>query len=160
LVLTRTRRWSWIVAGLVALAVVIGVIVVVNNNSSGSGSGSSSQVAQLKATLDAVPLPTGTALVDETARAAAGDSPAQVERQYRLPSAADATAEIHAGLLKADYQLVDPTTKHVDPGVWPTLTSTGGGDVYVLPPGKTGDGIELTWRGTRLDVTLQPGQVR
>lgn len=141
---------------MVLVVVIGGVVVAVNSSSSDSPS----QVTQLKALLDGLPLPAGTALVDETAHEAQGDAPAGVERQYRLPSAVDATAQLRAALTKADYRLVDPQTGQVDAGMWQTATSASGGDVYVLPPGASGDGIELTWQGTRLDVSLQPGQVR
>jgi hypothetical protein len=134
------------------------VIVVVNVWPSNSHSAAG--VAELKASLDAVPLPSGSELVDESATGAHGDVQAIVQREYRLPSAGDSSAQLQSALLGGGYQPVNPHTKQVDPAVWQTETSSTSGDVYVLPPDAHGDGIELRWQGVRLEMSVQPGDVR
>lgn len=157
---TRSGRARWIAAVVVGvLVVIVGVIIVVQLSSGSDAPTPSDDVATLRATLDKVPLPTGTVLLHETAHEAHGDVAATVLREYRLPSA-QASAQIVAGLRGAGYQPVNPQTHQVDPTMWQTATSTTGGDLYVLPPGKSGDGIELAWQHTRLDMSVQAGQVR
>lgn len=153
-------RWRNRIVGAAAalVIVIVGVIVVVNVWPSSTNSGA--EVSGLKAALDAVPLPAGTRLVDESAIAGHGDVQAIVEREYRLASSTDSSAQIHDALVGGGYRLVDPHSKQVDPAVWQSATTSTGGDVYVLPPDTTGDGIELRWQGDRLQISVQPGDVR
>jgi hypothetical protein len=146
------------VAVATVAVVILGVIVVVNVWPSDSKSGYG--VAALKATLDDVPLPPGSKLVDESAIEAHGDVEAIAQREYRLPSATDSSAQLRSALDRGGYRLVNPHTKQVDPTVWDAATSATGGDVYVLPPDATGDGIELRWQADRLEMSVQPGDVR
>lgn len=151
------RTWIAVVAAAVAV-VIVGVIVVVNVWPSSSHAAAG--VAELKASLDAVPLPTGSELVDESAIEAHGDVQAIVQREYRLPSGGDSSAQLQSALLAGGYRSVNPHTKQVDPTVWQSETTTTSGDVYVLPPDAHGDGIELRWQGARLEMSVQPGDVR
>lgn len=143
-------------AGIVV--VLMGVAVSVQSCSSSSG-GHAAGVAALKQLLDHVPRPAGTQLVHETATEQHGDVNATVEREYRLPSGS-ATASIRAALDGAHYQFVDPHTKQPDPAAFAANSTPTTGDVYVLPPGRSGDGIEVNWNGTRLFLSVQAGQVR
>lgn len=138
------------------VALVAGLVMIMTGCSSSSHA---SDLEALKTMLGRLPLPAHTSLVKETAYQANGSNPAYLERDYRLAST-DATASIHEALTSADYQVVDPHTKKVSDSAWDSSTGPDQGDVYVLPPGKKGDGIELNWNGRDLIVTVTAGQVR
>ena len=148
------RRWIAAIAVVAAAAIALGVVLAVN-----IASHPHRQVADLKAILDKIPLPAGTVLTKETATAAQGDAPGDVDRVYRLPPSATST-ELVGLLERAGYQFVDPHTGQVDPGQATSGVRTTSGDLRILPPGRSGDGIQFTWGSDRLDVGVQPGMVR
>jgi hypothetical protein len=138
------------------IAIITGAIVMVGSTSS---SQAKDQVSDLKAILDAVPLPAGSARTSEQAYPASGDNSAYVGRDYRLP--AGTTSQQIVKLLKdAHYQFVDPHTGKVDPGQATAGVEFDGGDLRILPPGRTGDGIRFTWANGRLQLSIEPGLVR
>ena len=140
-------------AALVPLALIGGCMS--SNGPTGTGSG----LASVKQLVDAVPLPAGATLVDESAYDTRGQTPAFVQREYRLPDDT-ATADIRAALEQAHYQVLGAHAGEQGDAVWRTDTSTGSGDIYVLPPGLHRGGIEMRWSGTRLIISLQDGQAR
>jgi hypothetical protein len=155
-VLTGSRRPSRtlvVVLGLVLVAIV-GVIVVVQMQ---SGSDGRSSVANLKATLDRVPLPAGAALVDEHAIEGHADVESLVSRRYRLATGNRPTAAIRAAIEAGGYRIVNPHTGEVDPSFWNEATSDTTGDIYVVPSGTASGRVEMTWRDARLDLSVQPG---
>jgi len=124
-----------------------------------SSSQAKDQVSDLKAILDAVPLPAGSERTSEQAYPASGDNSASVGRDYRLPAGAT-SQQIVKLLADARYQFVDPHTGKVDPGQATAGEGVDSGDLRILPPGRTGNGIRFRWANGRLQLSIEPGLVR
>jgi hypothetical protein len=157
---TRRPR-AGLVAAIAALVVVIGVIIIVNVHTSGSASGTHS-VSYLKSALDKVPVPTGAVLVDEIANEEHGDLNAYVERRYRMASAAEPSEQVRAALQKGNCRLIDAQSgqaEAITASAWASQVSPASGDLNILPPGVTGGGIEVQWKGTSLYVSAKGGDV-
>lgn len=158
----RRRPVVWIGSGIgVLVVVVVGVIVAVNASSSHPSSTSSSHsVTTLKAVLDKVPLPSGARLVDEQADPEHGDANAFVQRRYRLAATPASSQQIRAALERGDCRLVDAqsgqTTSAADSD-WSSLVRPTTGDLYVLPRGTKGGGIELSWKDDLVYVSVKGG---
>ena len=149
------------VVAVIIVVVVIGVIAVVLHNSSNGSSGGHS-VAELKSFAAKVPLPAGTTLTDETSNETNGDLNSFLQRDYRLPDAARSTALMKAALADGRCRLVNLRSGKlaaVDSALWSTLTDADHGDVYVLPPGTDGGGLELNWEGAQLVLRVSGGDV-
>ncbi len=127
-----------------------------------SSSHSKGELAQLNAILDAAPLPAGAHLVGQKDNEAHGDLAAYAERQYRLEPADDSSDRIRAALAAARYRPVDGQTGQitdVTAPAWSGFAGPASGDVTVLPPGKSGGGVEFNWQGDALYVSVQQGDI-
>jgi hypothetical protein len=77
-----------------------------------------------------------------------------MERDYQLATD-HATGQIRADLERAHYRALGLQPDEEGATAWRQETTPTGGDINVLPPGRSGGGIELRWQGTRLMVSLR-----
>ncbi len=108
-----------------------------------SGCSSSAVVHGLGSYLDALPLPAETVPVSSVTHDAGGDSTPEVQRDYRCPLQARCGAALMNALRAKRWQGVQGPAGGVDNAVLDTTAPAG--SVYVLPPGRKGSGIQLSW---------------
>jgi len=147
------RRWIAVIVVVAGAAIALGVVLVVNATSHAHR-----QVADLKAILDKVPLPAGTVLVHEQSYAAHGDVAGYDGRDLTLPTSVSSD-ELVKMLRDAGYQPFNLQTGQIDDSRWTSAVSDHGGDLRLVPPGQHGGGFQFTWSGTRLQMSIEPGDV-
>ena len=108
-----------------------------------AGCSSTAVVHGLGSYLDQLPLPAGTVTVASVTHDAGGDSTPEVQRDYRCPLQARCGTALMAALRAKHWQGVQGPAGGVDNTVLDTTAPAA--SVYVLPPGRQGSGIQLSW---------------
>ena len=150
-----------IVAAFALAAVVLVVFAADVVHNFFSGHSNDHTVTELKMFARKVPLPLGATLTDETSNEAHGDVNSFLQRDYRLDGAVMSSAQIKAALTRGHCRLIDlraGKASAIDK-LWSEQTGPNFGDIYVLPPGTEGGGIELNWQGATLVLRLSGGDV-
>ena len=79
-------------------------------------------------------------------------------RDLTLPTSVTSD-ELVKMLRGAGYQPFNLQTGQVDDSVWTSAVSVHGGDLRLVPPGHHGGGFQFTRSGTRLQMSIEPGDV-